>query len=151
MAQAAERALIDRPFMTATDVLVGIGWLTTSQVDGWRQGRVDYLERQVTTNPSKISIAMAAFRHWARQEGLNPIATYQSRSRNHRPLVGSRAHDLVVISSLKEWICTECTDTVDLLLMEGDGPLCLVCADLYRLDITEKCSRSLRPATTWIQ
>ena len=68
MAQAAERALIDRPFMTAIDVLVGIGWLTTSQVDGWRQGRVDYLERQVTTNPSKISIAMAAFRHWARQE-----------------------------------------------------------------------------------
>ena len=53
VALAAERALIDRPFVTAIDVLVGIGWLTTSQVDGWRQGRVDYLERQVTPTPRR--------------------------------------------------------------------------------------------------
>ena len=167
--KAAEGALVDRHFVTAIDVLVGIGWLTTPQVDQWRQGRVDYLERQITANLSKISIAMAAFRHWAQKEaGLNPSETaYLSRSRDHRPLRFSksgdpgieaayrthwvspelseakkarlaedqgRAPDLVVISPLKEWICTECAGTGgDLLFMEGDGPLCLVCADLDQL------------------
>jgi hypothetical protein len=164
--KAAEAALADRHFVTAIDVLVGIGWLTTSQVDRWRQGRVDYLERQVTANLSKISIAMATFRHWARTQGLNPSETaYLSRSRDHRPLrfaksgdraieaayrthwvspelseakehlaeKQGRAPDLVVISALKEWICTECAGTGDLLFMEGDGPLCLVCADLDHL------------------
>ncbi len=73
--KAAEAALADRHFVTAIDVLTGIGWLPTSQVDRWRQGRVDYLERQVTANLSKISIAMAAFRHWAWNQGLNPSET----------------------------------------------------------------------------
>ncbi len=165
--KAAEAALADRHFLSAIDVLVGIRWLTTSQVDRWRQGRVDYLERQVTADLSKISIAMAAFRHWAQQEGLHPSeSAYLSRSRDHRPLrfsksadpsieVAYRTHwvspelseakkvrlaeqhdrppDLVVISALKEWSCTECAGTGDLLFMEGDGPLCLVCADLDQL------------------
>ena len=164
---AAEEALADRHFVTAIDVLVGVGWLTTPQVDRWRQGRVDYLERQVTANLSKISTAMAAFRRWAQKQGLNPSETaYLSRSRDHRLLRFSksndpaieaayrthwvspelseakkerlaekqgRAPDLVVISALKEWICTECAGTGDLLFMEADGPLCLVCADLDQL------------------
>ena len=110
---------------------------------------------------------MAALRHWAQKQGLNPSETaYLSRSRDHRPLRFSksgdprveaayrthwispelseakkvrlaeqqgRAPDLVVISALKEWTCTECAGTGDLLFMEGDGPLCLVCADLDQL------------------
>jgi hypothetical protein len=165
--KAAEAALVDRHFVAAIDILVGIGWLTTPQVDRWRQGRIDYLESQVTANLSKISTAMATFRHWAQNGGLQPSETaYLSRSRDHRPLrfsksgdpgieaayrthwvspelsdakkmrvadEQSRAPDLVVISPLKEWICTECGGTGDLLFMEGDGPLCLVCADLDQL------------------
>ena len=165
--KAAEVALADRHFVTAIDVLVGMGWLTTPQVDRWRQGRVDYLERLVTANISKISTAMAAFRRWARSEGLKPSETaYLARSRDHRPLRFSksgdpgieaayrthwvspdlseakqarlvekqgRAPDLVVISPLKEWICGECGGGGDLLFMEGDGPLCLECADLNHL------------------
>jgi hypothetical protein len=49
------------------------------------QGRVDYLERLVTANLSKISTAMATFRRWAQKEGLNPSeSAYLSRSRDHR-------------------------------------------------------------------
>ena len=73
--KAAEEALADRHYVTAIDVLVGIGWLTTPQVDRWRQGRVDYLERQVTGNLSKISTAMATFRRWAQKQGLSPSET----------------------------------------------------------------------------
>ena len=173
--KAAEEALADRHFVTAIDVLVGVGWLTTPQVDRWRQGRVDYLERQVTANLSKISTAMAAFRRWAHKQGLNPSETaYLSRSRDHRPLRFSksgdpaieaayrthwvspelseakkerlaekqgRAPDLVVISALKEWICTECAGTGDLLFMEGDGP----CASYVRISTNwASC-----PPVTW--
>lgn len=165
--KAAEAALADHQFVTALDVLVGMGWLTTPQIDRWRQGRVDNLERLVTASLPKISTAMATFHHWARSEGLTPSETaYLSRSRDRRPLRFSktgdpgieaayrthwispelseakrsrlaekqgRAPDLVVISPLKAWNCTECDSTGDLLFMEGDGPLCLECADLDHL------------------
>jgi hypothetical protein len=162
--KAAEAALADHHFVSAIDVLVGTGWLMTPQVDRWRLGQVDYLERLVTANLSKISSAMATFRRWAQNEGLNPSeSAYLSRTRDHRPLRFSksgdprieaayrthwvspevseakkvrlaeeqgRAPDLVVVSALRDWICGECGGTGDLLFMEGDGPLCLECADL---------------------
>jgi hypothetical protein len=165
--KAAETALADHQFVTAIDIMVGMGWLTTPQIDRWRQGRVDYLERLVTASLSKISTSMTTLHHWARNEGLTPSETaYLSRSRDHRSLRFSksgdpgieaayrthwispelseakksrlaekqgRAPDLVVISPLKEWSCTECAGTGDLLFMEGDGPLCLICADLDHL------------------
>ena len=165
--RAAGAALTDHHYVTSIDVLVGMGWLTTSQVDQWRRGRVDYLERVVNANLSKVSAAMDAFRRWARSEGLQPSETgYTARTRDHRRLQfsksgnprieaayrthwvsptlseakrarlaenQSRAPDLVVISALKEWICWECGGSGDLLFMEGDGPLCLDCADLGHL------------------
>lgn len=45
----------------------------------------------------------------------------------------SRPPDLVVISPLKDWTCAGCGGSGDLLLMEDDAPLCLVCADLDHL------------------
>lgn len=45
----------------------------------------------------------------------------------------SRPPDLVVISPLRDWTCAGCGGTGDLLLMEDDAPLCLVCADLDHL------------------
>ncbi len=45
----------------------------------------------------------------------------------------SRPPDLVVISPLQDWTCSLCGGTGDLLLMEGMGPVCLVCADLDHL------------------
>jgi hypothetical protein len=45
----------------------------------------------------------------------------------------SRPPDLVVINALNDWVCTECSGSGDLLLMEGDGPICMDCADLGHL------------------
>ncbi|WP_224865469.1 DUF2293 domain-containing protein [[Mycobacterium] zoologicum] len=46
----------------------------------------------------------------------------------------SRPPDLRVVSALKEWACTSCSGTGDLLFMEDAGPLCLGCADLGHLE-----------------
>src|SRR5487761_138389 len=46
----------------------------------------------------------------------------------------SRASDLVVIQPLnQEWKCTECGSSGSMLIMDGNGPLCLACADLDHL------------------
>jgi hypothetical protein len=90
--RAAEAALVKRKFVTAIDVLVGVGWLEPRRVDEWRQGRVDYLERVTVANLGNISTAMRSFRRWAR--GLRPTETaYVARTRDRRPLRFSKSGD----------------------------------------------------------
>jgi hypothetical protein len=161
--QAAEAALAEQQFVSAIDVLLGLGWLAPSHLDRWRQGRIESLERVVQANLSKVTGAMAAFRCWARDRGLNPSETeYVAGTRDRRQLrfsvsgdaaierayrthwvspdlsqravkQQSRLPDLVVISPVKEWTCMSCGDTGDLLFMEDAGPLCLDCSDLGHL------------------
>ncbi len=165
--RAAEAALAQRQYVSAVDVLVGLGWLAPSHVDAWRQGRVECLERTVQANLSKVSTAMQLFRRWAHGRGLTASETaYVARTRDRRTLrfsvsgqpaierayrthwvspelsaakrerlakQQSRPPDLVVISPLKDWTCTGCAGTGDLLLMQDAGPVCLPCAGLDHL------------------
>jgi len=68
--RAAEAALAQRRFVTAIDVLVGLGWLEPRRVDEWRQGRVPYLEAVVIASLGKISTAMNVFRSLGRRARL---------------------------------------------------------------------------------
>lgn len=167
VSRAAEAVLAELQYVTPIDVLIGVGWLTSSAVDRWRQGRVDDLEPLIQVNLDKISTAMAAFRRWGEGRGLLASeAAYIARTRDRRALrftsTGGPAleasfrtrytspelseakrrrlsekenapPDLVVIAARKEWTCTACSGTGDLLIMEGPGPLCLGCADLDHL------------------
>ena len=64
--------------------------------------------------------------HW-----VSPALSEAKRSR----LVErqSRPADLVVIAPVSEWKCQECSLTGDLLIMEGEAPLCMTCADMDHL------------------
>lgn len=94
VARAAERALGARQYVSAVDVLIGVGWLAQSHVEAWRQGRVDDLESVATAGLGKISIALRAFVSWAEQRGLRPSETaYVARTRDRRPLRFSRSGD----------------------------------------------------------
>src|SRR6266571_2085215 len=64
---AAEAALAARKVVTAIDVLQGIGWLPQARVDEWRQGRLAYLERGVSTNLHRISAVIRMSRRWAQK------------------------------------------------------------------------------------
>jgi hypothetical protein len=70
--RAAEAALSRQKYVSAIDVLCGMGLLATPHVDDWRKGRVDFLERVIQANLSKISSSMAIFRRWAGEKGLKP-------------------------------------------------------------------------------
>jgi hypothetical protein len=162
--RVADAALAGQQFVSPIDVLVGLGWLASSHLDRWQQGRLESLEDAIQANPDKVTAAMTAFRHWADDRELKPSETeYIARTRDRRPLrfsmTGdaaveqayrthwvsprlsqravtrqSRPPDLLVISPLKEWTCTSCDGTGDLLFMEDPGPLCLDCADLGHLE-----------------
>ena len=110
--RAAEAALADRHFVTAIDVLVGIGWLSLSLVEQWRQGRIAYLESVVPASLGKISTAMHLFRRWAERRGLVPSETaYLARTRDRRPLRFSKSGDPTIERAYRtHWVSPELSE-----------------------------------------
>jgi hypothetical protein len=107
--EAAEAALVERNYVTAIDVIVGLGWLQPRRVEEWRQGRVDCLERVAQANLPKLSKAMSIFHRWARSRGLKPSETsYIARSRDRRPLRFSKSGDLKTERAYRtHWVSPE--------------------------------------------
>jgi hypothetical protein len=85
--KAAEAALAAQKYVSALDVLVGIGWLDPGAIKRWQQGQIDCLEAVVQTNLPRISEAMTLFRSWAAAQGLTPSEThYVARSPSRKTL-----------------------------------------------------------------
>ena len=109
---AAEAALAARGFVTAIDVLTGLGWLPPSSERAWRQGRIPYLERAVTANHSKTSTAMRHFRRWAQGLGLKPSETaYLARTRDRRRLRFSKSGEpSIEVAYRTHWVSPELSE-----------------------------------------
>ena len=85
--QAAEATLAEQGYVSAVDVLLRLGWLAPSQLNLWRQGRVECLERVIQAGLGKQSTAMRTLRTWATRRGLTPSQTaYVARTRDRRRL-----------------------------------------------------------------
>jgi hypothetical protein len=110
--RAAEAALAQRRFVTAIDVLVGLGWLEPRRVDEWRQGRIAYLVATVIASLGKISTAMTVFRQWAAARGLTPSETaYVARTRDRRPLRFSKSGDEGIERAYRtHWVSPELSE-----------------------------------------
>lgn len=123
MARAAEGALTEQKFVTPIDILTGIGWLAGSAVDRWRQGRVDFLEREVQANLSKVSTAMAIFRRWAERHGLVPSqTTYVARTRDRRILRFSKSGEPAIERAYRtHWFSPELSEAKRRRLAERQG------------------------------
>ena len=57
-------------------VIVDLGYLSETNVDKWRFGKIDYLERVCKVNLSKLSFIMKEVRAYARKNDLKPSFTY---------------------------------------------------------------------------
>jgi len=64
---AAEAALAHHHYVSAIDVLTGMGLLAPAHVQDWRKGRIDFLERVIHANLKKISLSMASSANGAGQ------------------------------------------------------------------------------------
>lgn len=73
--QSAEETLYRKGYVSAIDVLVGMGSLQATHVQDWRNGKILYLEKVIQGNLHKISFAMKCFRSWAVRKNLKPSET----------------------------------------------------------------------------
>ncbi|MEW6166754.1 MAG: hypothetical protein AB1651_03515 [Pseudomonadota bacterium] len=81
-------------YVSALDVLLGIGWLDPSNHKRWRTGQVACLEDVLQTNLSRISAAMKMLHIWAREQGLRPSETaYVARTPQRSALRFSKTGD----------------------------------------------------------
>jgi hypothetical protein len=110
--KAAEAALAARGYASPIDVLVGIGWLDASKLEQWRRGQVDYLERGVQTNLSRVSEAMKLFRSWAAEKGLSASQTsYVARSPRRQTLRFSKSGNPTIEALYRtHWVSQELSE-----------------------------------------
>lgn len=109
---AAESALADRGYVSAIDIVTGIGWLDQSTLERWRQGRVPYLESGMQTNLSRISEAMKLFRAWAEGKRLRPSETaYVARTPGRPQLRFSASGDATIERLYRtHWVSAELSE-----------------------------------------
>lgn len=112
VAKAAEVALAAQHFVSAIDVLVGIGWLDPQAVERWRRGQVECLEEVVQTNLPRISEAMKLFRSWATAHGLSESSTaYVARTPRRQTLRFSRSGNPAIEASYRtHWVSPELSE-----------------------------------------
>jgi hypothetical protein len=102
VAEAAAAALAARRFVSAIDILVGIGWLDPEALERWRRRQIDCLEEVVRTNLPRISEAMRLFRSWATARGLFASQTeYVARTPRCQTLRFSRSGNPAIEASYR--------------------------------------------------
>jgi hypothetical protein len=108
----AEQVLAKQRYVTAVDMLVGLGWLAPSSLDRWRQGRVESLESVVGAGLGKVSAAMRILHRWAQEHDLKPSETvYVARSREQQALRFSVSGDPAVETAYRtHWISPELSE-----------------------------------------
>ncbi len=87
--EAVERALARQKYVSAVDVLMGMGLLAFLDLERWRRGQAPHLEQVVQCNLSKLSETMKLFRRYAEARGLRPSETIymtQGRGGQRQPL-----------------------------------------------------------------
>jgi hypothetical protein len=124
-----EHALTVRPDRLATVRVILRRW---AEERGLRPSEVAYVSaaRDRATlrfTASGEETAERAYRtHWLSPD-LSEARREQLVARQSKP------PDLRVVEPLREWTCTGCHGTGDLLILEGGKPTCLTCADMDHL------------------
>ena len=110
--RAAEAALAAKSFVSAIDILVGIGWLDPGALERWRRGQVDCLEGAVQANLSRVSEAMRLFRSWATAKGLFASPTdYVARTPRRQTLRFSRSGNAAIEAAYRtHWVSPELSE-----------------------------------------
>jgi hypothetical protein len=71
--QSAGNTLEDQDYVSPIDVFLRMGLLAETSVKYWRNGGVETLEEVLQAGRDKVERALAIFRRWAEERGLQPI------------------------------------------------------------------------------
>ncbi len=92
--EAAAATLEAQQQVCFTDVAAGLGWLSFSPLNRWRQGRMECLEEALQAGPDMITAALDELGRWSTARGLLPAEIdYIAQSRDRHSLRFSRAGD----------------------------------------------------------
>jgi hypothetical protein len=84
---AASAALARQHYVTTLDILTGLGWLPTTMIDSWRQGRVAHVADRLPVDAGKLATVLGYLRGWAERNGLRSSETdYVAATRDRRRL-----------------------------------------------------------------
>ncbi len=121
--RAAAEALADHAFVSAIDVLCGLGWLHSSNVERWRRGRPAHLEDVVFIEPERIEAALEMLHEWAAERGLEPSERpYPARSRTGGELQFSMAGDPELERAYRtHWLAPDLSDGARARLTEREA------------------------------
>jgi len=124
VARAADAALAAQHFVSAIDILVGIGWLDFGTVQRWRRGQIDCLEEVLQVNRLRISEAMRLFEAWSTARGLLPSPTAYVGGTPGRPTLRfSRDGNPEIESSYRtHWVSPELSEKKRERLAETASP-----------------------------
>ena len=109
VARAAQAALAADRFVSAIDILLGLGWLDPGAAERWRRGQIDCLEAAIQANPARVAEAMTLFKAWATAKGLlaSP-ADYVARTPRREKLRFSRSGEAALeIAWRTHWLSPE--------------------------------------------
>lgn len=139
---AAESALARESYVSALDILTGLGWLNPTTLQQWRQGRLPSLEGGIQTKPARIAEAMEAFRAWATERGLQPSETeYLARS-PARPMLrfSTSGDETIELHYRTHWISPDLSEKErGQIIAKANRPPELVV--IQPLDTNWKCHR----------
>ncbi|WP_250036123.1 DUF2293 domain-containing protein [Paractinoplanes maris] len=100
---------------------------------GLRPSEVEYLAATRDRHPLRFTASNDPERERAYRTHWMPADLPESQ-RERLTAQQSKPPDLVVMQAVRPFTCTGCGQTeAELLTMESDGPICLVCADLDHL------------------
>lgn len=83
----AEAQRAAQKYVGPIELMYGLGWLSYSPLNQWRQGRVPYLEQALQASPDMIAEALEELRRWSSAQGLHPAEVdHIARTRDRRRL-----------------------------------------------------------------
>ena len=84
---AADSVLARQKYVAPLDICLGIGWLTSRNVDQWRPGQVATLEELLPVDSGRLAEVIECLRAWAAGQGLTSSeAQYVAATRDRRVL-----------------------------------------------------------------
>ena len=125
VAKAAGNAVSLRGYATAIDVFIGLGWLSQKDLLSWKRGEIPFLERVVTANLSRISLAMKEFRLWAVKAQLKPSATVY-KHKSHTLRFSKSGHEGIEAAYRTHFVLPKKSAPKDPTAAAEDGKNCLL-------------------------
>ncbi|WP_129662723.1 DUF2293 domain-containing protein [Phytoactinopolyspora endophytica] len=84
---AAEDLLEEQRYVSAADLLSGLGWVHPANIERWRTGKIKHLQDLLPVPPERLADAVDHLTEWARERGLQPREVeYIASTRSREPL-----------------------------------------------------------------